>query len=131
MIDKRYCNNIALFVFFKGMAAEDMKTKTINVRVDKATLDMVIKESKKTNKNISQYIRDLILSTDVRTDPEIKMAINDLRKEINRIGVNINQIAKNTNAGIYSETDRINLIERQKALLKEFKKMKERINNTS
>ena len=113
------------------MGAEDMKTKTINVRVDKATLDMVIKESKKNNKNISQYIRDLILSTDIRTNPEIKKAINDLRKEINRIGVNINQIAKNTNAGIYSETDRINLIERQNALLKEFKKMKERINNTS
>ena len=48
------------------MGAEDMKTKTINVRVDKATLDMVIKESKKANKNISQYIKDLILSTDVR-----------------------------------------------------------------
>ena len=38
---------------------------------------------------MSQYIRVLILSTDVRTDPEIKMAIDDLRKEINRIGVNI------------------------------------------
>lgn len=47
------------------------------------------KESKKNNKNMSQYIRVLILSTDVRTDPEIKMAIDDLRKEINRIGVNI------------------------------------------
>ena len=80
---------------------------------------------------MSQYIRVLILSTDVRTDPEIKMAINDLRKEINRIGVNINQIAKNTNAGIYSDFDRMHLIESQNELLEEFSKMKERVYSTS
>ena len=50
---------------------------------------IILKSRKKNNKNMSQYIRVLILSTDVRTDPEIKMAIDDLRKEINRIGVNI------------------------------------------
>lgn len=107
-----------------------MKNKTLNVRVDESTFAMVVKESQKSRKSISQYIRDLILSTDIRTDPEIKKAINDLRKEINRIGVNINQIAKNTNAGIYSDNDRKNLIERQNALLGEFKKMKERLFKT-
>ena len=108
-----------------------MKNKVVHIRLDEKTYNKVVADSKRTDKNISAYIRGLILSTTVGTDPEIKRAMNDLRREINKIGVNINQIAKNTNAGIYSETDRINLIERQNALLKEFKKMKERINNTS
>lgn len=107
-----------------------MKTRRIQLRVDESTYKKVIEESEKESKNISCFIRDLILSSDIRTDPEVKRAINDLCREINRIGVNINQIAKNTNAGIYSEADRINLIERQNALIREFKTMKERIYDT-
>ena len=108
-----------------------MKNIHLRIRLDEQTYNKMIIESGKVNKNKSEYVRDLILSTDVKTDPEIKKVINDLRKEVNRIGVNINQIAKNTNAGIYSESDRMHLIESQNELLGEFSKMKERVYSTS
>lgn len=108
-----------------------MKNIHLRIRLDEQTYNKMIIESGKVNKNKSEYVRDLILSTDVKTDPEIKKVINDLRKEVNRIGVNINQIAKNTNAGIFSDSDRAQLIERQNELLEEFNKMKERIYSTS
>lgn len=107
-----------------------MKNKVINIRVEEKTFNKVTADSKKANKSVSQYIREMILSADIRTDPKVRLAINDLRKEINRIGVNINQIAKNTNAGIYSDSDRKNLIDSQRALLMEFRRMKERIYET-
>jgi hypothetical protein len=108
-----------------------MKNIHLRIRLDEKTFSKLIVESEKNKKSRSEYVRDLILSTDLKTDPEIKRAINDLRKEVNRIGVNINQIAKNTNAGIYSESDRMHLIESQNELLEEFSKMKERVYSTS
>ena len=108
-----------------------MKKKRLYIRVDDLTYNRIMKDSKKAEKSISEYLREKVLSMDIRTDPEIKKVINDLRKEINRIGVNINQIAKNTNAGIYSDSDRMHLIESQNELLEEFSKMKERVYSTS
>ena len=104
-----------------------MKNKVVHIRLDEKTYNIVVADSKRTDKNISAYIRGLILSTTVGTDPEIKRAMNDLRREINKIGVNINQIAKNTNAGSYSDTERIFLIQRQDMLLSEFRAMEKRI----
>ena len=104
-----------------------MKNKVVHIRLDEKTYNIVVADSKRTDKNISAYIRGLILSTTIGTAPEIKRVMNDLRREINKIGVNINQIAKNTNAGSYSDTERIFLIQRQDMLLSEFRAMEKRI----
>ena len=87
----------------------------------------LISECKKENIDISKYIRKLILKTEIKTDPDVRLELNNLRREVNRIGVNINQIAKNTNAGIYSYLDREILISQQKLLLDRFETLKKEI----
>ena len=39
--------------------------------------------------------------------PEIKILMGNLINEVNRVGVNINQIVKRNNAGFYDERDKV------------------------
>ena len=41
--------------------------------------------------------------------PDIRQQLNQLISEVNKIGVNINQIVKNHNASLYSIADKKNL----------------------
>ena len=49
------------------------------------------------------YLRRLILGTQVKARPS--QEIKDLRMEVHKIGVNINQIARSVNAGIAKAED--------------------------
>lgn len=49
------------------------------------------------------YLRRLILGTEVKARPS--QEIKDLRWEVHKIGVNINQIARSVNAGIARAED--------------------------
>ncbi len=54
---------------------------------------------------------------------ELELEVMRLRNEINKIGVNVNQIVKNNNSHMYSEDDKMNLIsnmEKISILLKNF-----------
>ena len=42
--------------------------------------------------------------------PEIRKILKELINEVNRIGININQIVFNNNAGLYSKEDKTQLI---------------------
>jgi len=67
--------------------------------------------SKAENMNESEYIRYLLLNqSEHPRSRELELEIMRLRNEINKIGVNINQIVKNNNSHIYSEDDKIELI---------------------
>lgn len=62
------------------------------------------------NMNESEYIRYLLLNqSEHPISRELELEIMRLRNEINRIGVNINQIVKNNNSLIYKEEDKIRL----------------------
>ena len=66
--------------------------------------------SKAENLNESEYIRYLLLNqSENPRSRELELEIMRLRNEINQIGVNINQIVKNNNSHIYSESDKIEL----------------------
>ena len=56
----------------------------------------------------SQYLR-LCLSSSPNDFPEIRKAIKQLINEINSIGVNVNQIARNSNAGFFVPEDKVRL----------------------
>ena len=56
------------------------------------------------NMGESAYLR-LMISQKPNDYPEIRRHLKDLINEVNRIGVNINQIAFNNNAGFYSENE--------------------------
>ena len=57
----------------------------------------------------SQYLR-LMISQKPNDYPEVRQLLRDLINEVNRIGVNINQITHNNNAGIYSNADKDRLV---------------------
>lgn len=66
--------------------------------------------SKAENMNESEYIRYLLLNhSEHPRSRELELEIMQLRNEINKIGVNINQIVKNNNSHIYREDDKIQL----------------------
>ena len=57
----------------------------------------------------SQYLR-LMISQKPNDYPEVRQLLRDLINEVNRIGVNINQITHNHNAELYSKDDKERLI---------------------
>lgn len=60
--------------------------------------------------NESEYIRYLLLNqSEHPRSRELEVEIMRLRNEINKIGVNINQIVKKSNSHMYRESDKIEL----------------------
>lgn len=61
------------------------------------------KNLERTGLNRSEYIRKLITGKRIRARPP--QELGQLYYEINKIGVNVNQIARNVNAGVASDKD--------------------------
>lgn len=78
--------------------------------------------------NEAEYIRFLI-SQKPNDYPEIRKLLKELINEVNRIGVNINQITFNHNAELYSREDKNQLIAYMRKLNMEVKKVVEMIGN--
>jgi len=78
-------------------------------KLTEETAKLLAERSKAENMNESEYIRYLILNESEQPRSR-ELEIMRLRNEINKIGVNINQIVKNNNSHIYSESDKIKLI---------------------
>lgn len=66
-------------------------------------------KAKKAGMTESQYLR-LMISQKPNDYPEVRQLLRDLINEVNRIGVNINQITHNHNAELYSQDDKERLI---------------------
>ena len=59
------------------------------------------------NMNESEYIRYILLNqSENPRSRELELEIMRLRNEINKIGVNVNQIMENNNSRIYKEEDK-------------------------
>ena len=67
------------------------------------------KKAKGNGMNEAEYIR-LLISQKPNDYPEVQKLLKELINEINRIGININQIVFNNNAGLYSKDDKTQLI---------------------
>ena len=93
-------------------------------KLTEETAKLLAERSKAENMNESEYIRYLILNqSEHPRSRELELEIMRLRNKINKIGVNINQIVKNSNSHIYSEGDKMNLIsnmEKISIMLKDF-----------
>ena len=57
----------------------------------------------------SEFIR-LLITQRPKDYPEIRQMLNGLINEVNRIGVNINEIVHNNNSVLYSDSDKIRLM---------------------
>lgn len=87
------------------------KEKTICCRVTKEQYNNLIKLAEKTGNKSSECVRKILDAYFKKAIPALENRDNyiqrkELRNEINHIGTNINQIAHNTNMGIYSEYEK-------------------------
>lgn len=57
----------------------------------------------------SEFIR-LLITQRPKDYPEIRQMLNGLINEVNRIGVNINEIVHNNNSVLYSDSDKARLM---------------------
>ena len=93
-------------------------------KLTEETAKLLVERSKAENMNESEYIRYLILNqSEHPRSRELEVEIMRLRNEINKIGVNINQIVKNNNSHMYRDSDKIELqmqMDKIKDLLKRF-----------
>lgn len=68
----------------------------IQVRLNDIEYAKLLDDIEKSNENISDYIRKLILNQEIKEKPDQDFL--NILNELSRIGVNINQIAHNFNA---------------------------------
>ncbi|MDE5910053.1 MAG: MobC family plasmid mobilization relaxosome protein [Lachnospiraceae bacterium] len=81
-------------------------------KLTEETAKLLAERSKAENMNESEYIRYLLLNqSEHPRSRKLELEIMRLRNEINKIGVNINQIVKNNNSHIYSEDDKIKILQ--------------------
>ncbi len=80
-------------------------------KLTEETARILAERSKAENMNESEYIRYLLLNQPEHPrSRELELEIMRLQNEINKIGLNINQIVKNNNSHLYNESDKIKLI---------------------
>lgn len=87
-------------------------------KLTKETVKILNERSKAENMNESEYIRYLLLNqSEHPRSRELELGLMRLRNEINKIGVNINQIVKNNNSNVYREEDKKKLEEYLKEIV--------------
>ena len=87
--------------------------KTLRLMPDEAKV--LAKIAKDNGMNEAEYLRFLI-SQKPKDSPEIRKLLKELINEVNRIGININQIVFNSNAQMYSKKDKEQLVAYMKKL---------------
>ena len=90
-----------------------------------------ILSQKAKDKGISEgaYVR-FLLSQKPNDYPEIRRLLADLINEVNRIGVNINQITRNNNSGFYSAGDKARLIAYMRKLNREVREVLQKMDHS-
>ena len=79
-------------------------------KLTEETARILTERSKAENMNESEYIRYMLLNqSEHPRSRELELETMRLRNEINKIGLNINQLVKKNNSHMYSEGDRIKL----------------------
>lgn len=97
--------------------------RELHVRLSTEAFDAAQRQAAaKTGGNVSAYIRLLIASESVSTDPEVKIRLDGIRREINMIGININQLAKKGNGSWLTNSEVEQLFDQQSRVMEIFKK---------
>lgn len=87
--------------------------KTLRLMPEEAKV--LADKAKANGMNEAEYIR-LLISQKPNDYPEVRKLLKELINEVNRIGININQIAFNNNAQLYSKKDKEQLLAYMKKL---------------
>lgn len=98
------------------------------VRLMPSEASMLAQKSRNAGMNEAEYLRFLI-SQKPNDYPEIRKLLKELINEVNRIGVNINQITFHHNAELYSKEDKEQLVAYMRKLNLEVKKVVDMVGN--
>ncbi|MDU4972609.1 MAG: plasmid mobilization relaxosome protein MobC [Hungatella hathewayi] len=75
------------------------------IRLSPEELEELRRKAEEQGLKESQYMRMLITNRP-RDYPDLLEVMQSLTNEVNHIGININQITKNNNSGLYHESDK-------------------------
>ena len=80
-------------------------------KLTEETAKLLAERSKAVNMNESEYIRYLLMNQSGHLkSKDTELELMRMRNEVNKIGLNVNQIVKNNNSHLYRESDKINLV---------------------
>lgn len=82
--------------------------RVVFLRLTEEQFEILKKKSEDACYDINTYLRLLIVQKP-NEYPEVRRLMTDLINEYNHIGVNINQIARNNNSGLYNHNDKVRL----------------------
>ena len=80
-----------------------MKKDEFKFRISKELKDLLNSKSQEANMNSSEFLRELILSSQINIKTTNKKDLKELIWNVNKIGVNINQLAHSLNYSIQME----------------------------
>lgn len=83
--------------------------ETIIVRIGSAEKAAIKKKAADAGMDLSKYIRFLLAGCPASRHPDMIREIQELRREVARVGNNINQIARAQNAYLFSSSDKESL----------------------
>lgn len=95
----------------------EMQTKELHIRLSEKDKNKLVTDSKKTGMSASAYLRELIHNRTPKRREDL-LQIKELVTEINKIGININQIVAHVNSGFYSEHEKRKLFALMNTLVK-------------
>ena len=92
------------------MGLEEQRKKSVikGFRITDEEAEELSRRAAEAGMSESDYLR-LCLNSSPNDYPEIRKIIKKLINEINSIGVNVNQIAKNSNSGFFVPDDKVRL----------------------
>ena len=95
---------------------EERRRRTMGVRVTEAEAEELRERSQAARLSVGSYLRRRALGQRVRMAAERRLGAAELR-ELNRIGVNLNQMARAMNAGSAATTGTQEAVERVSELV--------------
>lgn len=98
------------------------------LRLVKEDSELLYEKAKQTGMNENEYLRMLIRERPADM-PEVRGLIKLLINEVNHIGVNVNQIARNSNAGYFGSADKQQLLAYMQKLNMSVRQVVEKLGN--
>ena len=98
------------------------------LRLVKEDSELLYEKAKQAGMNENEYLRMLIRERPADM-PEVRELIKSQINEVNHIGVNVNQIARNSNAGYFGSADKQQILAYMQKLNTAVRQMVEKLGN--
>lgn len=104
------------------------QNKDLHIRLTEEDFAMLRQKAEAANMTNSNYIRFLIRG-DAKSYPEVRRLLTELKREVNYIGHNIDQLVHRNHAGFYNPEDKKYLMAAMQEIMIVLKKAVQEIGN--